>query len=336
VLCFSGRAVIESPWLRSSGDERLASVAIVAGESLAFDDVGGATLEARRGPADKRRFTPQVSMSTDFLSVSREYVREVAAAKPVAYWRFEDEASGVVRNEMSDSFHCQVKGDVGRVGPPGNRALELGFAPEPGSVVAMESWDEVLSGSFSIEVWVKPNHYHLGSIVGFVGDFDPKEKRNKHGVLLEACGPVGVPSWLEPNELRFLHRSELSSHAAHGVSVFSGRSYAARRWQHVAAVKDGAELRLYVDGALVKTGRDESPTPRGLHLLIGQLYTESVERCFIGQLDEAAIYDRPLSEPEIRRHHELLRPGAERSDLSIWRAPPATARFLEALLHLMV
>jgi len=77
----------------------------------------------------------------------------------------------------------------------------------------------------------------------------------------------------------------------------------------VAAVKDGTEMRLYVDGRQVGKARDESPTPEGLHLVIGQLYTETVERFFIGQLDEVAIYDRALSPEEVRRHHELLRPA---------------------------
>jgi hypothetical protein len=330
IHCFRGRATIESPWMRSTSEE-IGSVAIDAGQSLQLADVGGASLEGRRGTADKERFTPQVSMSTDFLSVGVDYVRQVMEARPVAYYRFEDADALVARNEMADDHHCQVKGNVGRVGPRGNRSLELGFHVVPGSLVAAGSWDDALAGSFSIEAWIKPNHYHTGSIVGFVGDFDPSLERNRHGVLLETCGPASSQDWMRPKELRFLHRSQLTADSRDGVSVFSGRPYEARRWQHVAAVKDGGELRLYVNGALMQTVYEEHPTPKGLQLVIGQLYTESVERYFIGQLDEAAIYDRPLTESEIRRRYELLR-GSPRAELDDRSAGSAPLRHVECKL----
>jgi hypothetical protein len=317
IHCFLGRATVESPWLRSEED-KAPSVSLAAGEALEFDDVGGAVLEAQRRAAQSQQFTPQVSMSTDFLSVSPQYVREVVAAGPVAYWRFEESADGTVRNEVGGAYMGRVKGQVSWAGPEGNRAIELGQNSQQGSIVAGESWDEVLDGDFSIELWMKPSHHHLGSMVGFVGEFDPAEQRNKHGVLLETCGPSGPSDWLRMRQLRFLHRSQLTASAADGVSCFSGRSYDVRRWQHVTAVRDGDELRLYVDGELVQTAHENQPTPAGLHLVIGQLYTETVERFFIGQLDEVAIYDRALTADEVSVHHELLRPAAK-------PAPPPSA-----------
>jgi hypothetical protein len=308
IHCFRGRVVVDSPWLRSN-DQDVASVSLEAGEALEFTDVGGATLEASRSVAKEARFTPQVSMNTDFLSVSSEYVREVVAASPVAYWRFEESPGGMVRNEMGPAYRGRVKGEVGWAGPEGNRAIELGMNNKQGSIVAAESWDEVLSGDFSIEAWIKPSHYHLGSVVGFVGEFDPTVHRNRHGVLLETCGPSNPSDWLRVNQLRFLHRSQLTADPKDGVSCFTGRSYEPRRWQHVAAVKEGPQLRLYLDGELVQTAHDDNPTPKGLHMVIGQLYTETVERFFIGQLDEVAIYGRAVSSAEVNEHHRLLRPA---------------------------
>jgi hypothetical protein len=306
VHCFNGRVAIEFSWLRSNETD-VASLTLQAGESLQFTDVGGAAIKSSRDIARRDRFTPQVSMSTDFLSVNPAYVRTVVAAKPAAYWRFEESKDGIIRNEMGPDFQGRVKGEVGWTGPEGNRALELGINNRQGSILADESWDNVLSGDFTIELWMKPSHQHLGSMVGFVGEFDPKVRRNRHGVLLEICGP-SVPSWLRPKQLRFLHRSELTAEGADGVSCFSGVSYDVRRWQHVVAAKEGAELRLYCDGQLLQAAHDAHATPRGLHLVIGQLYTETVERFFIGQLDEVAIYGRALSAEEISAHHELLRP----------------------------
>lgn len=306
VHCFRGQVTIESPWLRSN--EPLARVELQAGESVRLSDVGGAEQQVRRGVARPGDFTPQLSMNSDFLSVSSAYVREIVAAGPVAYWRFEEAANGVFPNEMGASFQGRLTGQVRRTGPEGNRAIELGMDSNQGSVVATESWDDVLRDDFSVELWMKPSHHHLGSMVGFVGEFDPIQRRNKHGVLLETCGPSAPSDWLRMKQLRFLHRTELTTKPADGVSCFSGRPYDVRRWQHVAAVRRGGELQLYLDGELAQSVRDDSSTPVGLRLVIGQLYTETSERFFIGQLDEVAVYGRALRPAEVARHCELLRP----------------------------
>jgi hypothetical protein len=308
IHCFRGRVTVESPWLRSNESD-LASVSLEAGEALEFADVGGASIKSSRTVAHEERFTPQVSMNSDFLSVTPEYVRKVVADHPVAYWRFEQSPGGVIRNEMGPPYQGHVKGEVAFAGPEGNRAVELGMNNRQGSILCDEPWDQVLAGDFTIELWMKPSHYHLGSMVGFVGDFDPVVHRNKHGVLLEACGPSNPRDWLRLNQLRFLHRSQLTADPHDGVSCFSGREYEPRRWQHVVAVREGHVLKLFVDGRLAQSATDDTPTPSGLHLVIGQLYTETVERFFIGQLDEVAIYGRALSPEEISRHHALLRQG---------------------------
>ncbi len=307
IHCFRGRIVVESPWLRSD-DSDVASLPLAAGEALVFTDVGGATIRTRRSAAHEDRFTPQVSMNTDFLSVSPEYVRSVVAARPVAYWRFEESSAGLIRNEMGPAYEGHIMGEVGWTGPEGNRAIELGMNYRQGSIVANDSWDDVLTGDFSVELWMKPSHYHLGSMVGFVGEFDPAVRRNKHGVLLETCGPSNPSDWLRLKQVRFLHRSQLTAFGKDGVSCFSGEPYEPRRWQHIVAVKEGTQMRLYLDGKLVETAVDEAPTPKGLHMVIGQLYTETAERFFIGQLDEVAIYRRALSSQEVSAHHELLHP----------------------------
>lgn len=307
IHCFQGHATVNSPWLqREQGEVAVESLA--AGESMTFEHVGSPSLQATRGVADKLRFTPQVAMSNDFLSVTPEYVHEIVAAQPVAYWRFEDTANGNVKNEMGPHHQGRIQGKVGWAGPDGNRVLELGLTEEPGSLHDNESWDDVLAGDFSIELWMKPSHHQLGSMVGFVGPYDPVLRRNQHGVLLELGGPVGRWDWMRVNRVRFLHRSPLSAYTANDVSCFSQDLYAARKWQHLVATKAGDQLRLYVDGKMVASGMDAKPTPRGLQLVIGQLYTESLDRFFIGQLDEIAIYDRALSANEISRHHEHLRP----------------------------
>jgi hypothetical protein len=225
---------------------------------------------------------------------------------------------------MGDRFHGRLKGQVRWIGPEGNRALEFGVTPEPGSLIVNESWDDVLDGDFSLEAWIKPSHYHLGSIMGFIGEFDWLDRRNKHGVLLEVNGTSQPSDIHQPQRLRFLHRSELGVQG--GVSCYSDCSYEPRRWQHVVAVREGAKLRLYLNGKLVQECEDPSPMALGLHLVMGQLYTETVERFFVGHIDEVAIYDRALPEKEVRSHFERLRGERPQS-----REPQASASSLDVV-----
>ncbi|HEX6964008.1 MAG TPA: hypothetical protein VF175_19225, partial [Lacipirellula sp.] len=237
VHSFRGDAVVQSPWIESDDDDAVTKT-VAEGHALHLHDVGKAVLDSMCGPAQRGRFTLQVPMSNDFLAVGAEYVREITDARPVAYWRFEGEDSETVRNAMSDRFHGRLKGGVRWAGPEGNRAIELGVTPEPGSLVVTESWDEVLDGDFSLEAWIKPSHYHLGSIMGFIGEFDWLDRRNKHGVLLEVNG-TSQPSHIhQPQRIRFLHRASLG--VVGGVSCYSDKSYEPRRWQHVAAIREGA------------------------------------------------------------------------------------------------
>jgi hypothetical protein len=310
VHVFTGVATVKSPWLVSQADNTDSRI-VSAGEALFFDGVGDVALRVAEGKASRDRFTPQVSMQSDFLLVGQEYVETVRNAEPVAYWRFERDASNVAANEvlmntMGDRFNGRLRGKVRWVGPEGNQAIEFGVTPEPGSMVVDESWDDVLDGDCTLEAWIKPSHYHCGSIMGFIGEFDWKDRRNKHGLLLEVGGTSQPSTIHQPERIRFLHRPKLG--VMGGVSCFSDRSYQPRRWQHVVAVREGVSLRLYLDGKLVANGTDPTRMTTGLQLVLGQLYTETVERFFIGHVDEVAIYDRALSADEIRQHHRLLRP----------------------------
>jgi hypothetical protein len=99
-----------------------------------------------------------------------------------------------------------------------------------------------------------------------------------------------------------------------GMSLYSGQRYAARRWQHVVAVRNRDSLKLYLDGELAQTGRATGSTPKGLQLVVGQLYTDSLYRPYIGYLDELAIYDRALSAEEVEHHYRLIRSDAKSPD----------------------
>jgi hypothetical protein len=78
--------------------------------------------------------------------------------------------------------------------------------------------------------------------------------------------------------------------------------YQVRRWQHVVAVKQGSEARLYLDGKMAASAANAESLPRGLRLIIGEASTTQRTYRFCGQLDELSIYPHALSDTEVRQH----------------------------------
>jgi hypothetical protein len=72
-------------------------------------------------------------------------------------------------------------------------------------------------------------------------------------------------------------------------------------WSHVAATYDGKEAKLYIDNKLVSTvGFVEAMKPSSNPVLIGQGNSRRHSQGFNGIIDDVVIYDRSLSEREIR------------------------------------
>jgi hypothetical protein len=302
VHVFAGTATLQSPWLASAEGEFVTKT-IRAGEMLKVNRTSSSSLQIVDGVADATQFASSHSMDASFLAVGLPYVREVKKAKPIAYWRFERSFDGQVPNEMGDGFVGNIVGNSRVVGPSGSRAIEFGLLPKAGSMRVNDSWDEVFAGDFSLEFWMKPSHYHVGTVLSFLGEFNSRRNANSHGVAVEVQGGWGQDA--TTCRVRFTHRAPLTIGVG-GVSLFSAELYKPRRWQHVVTTRTGDSLAVYLDGKLEQTAEDPSTTPKGLRLIVGQLYSDTLARPFIGYLDEIAIYGRALRVDEIRNHYELI------------------------------
>lgn len=104
----------------------------------------------------------------------------------------------------------------------------------------------------------------------------------------------------QPNTLRFVHRTPASGVVLEGSNLVAGWPYQVRSWQHLAAVKNGDRISLWLDGRLSSEQSDASLLNENMQIVIGQLYVSRPERRFVGQIDEVAIYDRCLSAKEIK------------------------------------
>jgi hypothetical protein len=302
---FDGHAVLEPAW--RTDDEQSPPLNIESGDAVRVQPGEDGQPKIAHHAADRDYFADQVSMSSDGLAIPKAYVNAVKSAKPVGYWRFERDQWPNIPNVMGGGFDCKVVGEIGRASSRGNQAIEFGVTDQGGEIVSTRAIDSVIHDSYSIEFWVKPSHYHLGAMIGLVGDNPMPSGNPPHGMLLELGGTGKIPTATHhPGCIRFLHRSPASDKS--GTSCYSTSPYTLRKWQHVVATKDGAKMRLYVNGALVAGGDDASELPPGLRLLIGRLYPSQGVRPFIGQLDELALYNRALTSEEIANHYRIVRP----------------------------
>ena len=230
---------------------------------------GSASPTRRRGPAF---FVTQIAMTDDLLDISDEYVATIKEASPVCYWRFNAPVNGLIRNEMGDRYHGEVFGNTEWVEELGNWTVQFGgwFATDtvPSHIVADRLLESVAVQSYSLEVWVKPSHFHLGTIAALLKP--DADRPGLHGLLLELGGPFTIQPGIEhAGRVRYLHRSPPEDLG--GNSCFSDVAYGLRKWQHVVAVKDGSEMRLYVDGRVVAQCEDSTPLADRLLMLVGQL-----------------------------------------------------------------
>jgi ferric-dicitrate binding protein FerR (iron transport regulator) len=311
---FRGAAAFLTSWAAPSPtDER---VTIHAGKSVTIANDADGHVALHHGVAQAQTFASRISMQSDGLPISQAYVAEILRGQPLLYWRFEEKDAKVVRNEASgDRYNGRVVGALRWIDEGNNRDVELGAGLTNEELHAYIATDEPLEADFSqgysLEMWLKPSHYHWGAVTAFVGAPIQEGYANSHGLLFEIGGPVASPSAIEqPGRLRFLHRSPASDDLNKGTSCFSETPYELRKWQHVAAVKDGDQMRLYVNGKLAASGQDVSKLPRGLNLIVGQLDRTRTDRRFIGQIDELAFYPRALSAEEVQRRYGLVRPEA--------------------------
>jgi hypothetical protein len=287
---------------------------VLKGRGLMLSDGDGSMKVSRWHSAKAAEFAAKLSMAGP-LPVTDSYVQNVIKSKPVGYWRFESQEEKRIVNQVSPSNDLHIVGNVKLIGDQENRVAEFGRSRSEGHMVSSKPFDALAEHDYSVEFWIKPSHSHRGGLIGLAVNqhLEPGQvgSTNLHGFFLEIVGALKPAALVElglkePNSIRFLHRDPPGSGYRLGTSCFSGTPYVVRRWQHVVAVKAGSELRLYLNGKLTATGKDESFLAKGLYLEVGQLIGAHEILPFVGQMDELSVYNRALPPAEIKRHYKTI------------------------------
>jgi hypothetical protein len=313
---FTGSATLEL-WTMKA-DAAAEQLTATSGTSLGATVAESGRISISHGAARESWFITPAAVAESRLPISDQYVKLIHSAKPLAYWRFEECDGAVMRNDMGDRLACRMMGDAVRWRPGQNGgAVEFGATAGPGYLISDDTLDGLLADSYTVELWAKPSYYHHGALFSLIQWTPSQSPLGTHRMHLELCGPVsGFPVPFRPNEsnpgrIRFIQQCKVKF----DVECYSSAPYTVRKWQHIAAVKEGSTMRLYVNGEAVDSKDAQGKMDTGLRVLMGQLFPispkledEVTSRLYGGELDEVALYDHALTPTELKERVQLAFP----------------------------
>ena len=239
------------------------------------------------------------------LPLDPGYPAAILRSRPWSYWRFSAIHGGIVLNEIPDRPPLQSTGPIRlAAGRDGNYWAEF-HAFDGGQFLEMrDPWHPTWRPGYAIEFWCLPELIGHGSLVSLV---TPKD--TDHHVFLMELTSRNRLTIHKPASIRLLHRWPPGWEG--GDNTYSHEPYVPYRWHHVVGQVNGDHIELYLNGRLssnLSIAPEHSDLP--CHLVLGRLTNQpgtglSVDRPFVGRMDEVALYDHPLTVEEIRDHHRL-------------------------------
>ncbi|MES2793466.1 MAG: LamG domain-containing protein [Planctomycetota bacterium] len=239
------------------------------------------------------------------LVVTHAYYEAVQRSKPMLYWRFDSQNNGQIRNEFDTKYAGQIitePDDASSISVSGGVA-HFTRSNAPRYIKSAEPLAAINRKSFSMEVWINPETFHWGTVMNLIVPGTESRKEVLHMGILELAMQTQMVH--KPSVVRYLHRHPPGAHTW-GSNLFSPEVCTPGQWTHVVTVKEPNELRLFVNGVLVRRiqGADTAGSDENPYLFsVGQFGTAKRMRQFQGMLDELAVYSRALSEVEVSEHY---------------------------------
>ncbi|MEC7923098.1 MAG: LamG-like jellyroll fold domain-containing protein [Planctomycetota bacterium] len=233
------------------------------------------------------------------------YARAVLAARPVAYWRFEDFNGPEAFDSVAKTTARFEEGTAFYLPGVRRRGGGVSTAPEENSPFSAPAENRAvhfaggrlrttlpaLGKTYSVSMWIWNG---ISSRVKPVtGYFFSRGEDGDRQALGEHLGISGTHGDLPPGRLFFYTGNEVGR-------VVPGRTVLEfRDWHHVVLVRDPAALKVYLDGKLEIEEELEwtIEEPGKLPVFIGGRSDKLFG--FEGKLDEVAVFDRALSAAEV-------------------------------------
>ena len=232
------------------------------------------------------------------VDVHGPYAEAVLASKPAAYWRM-NEFGGPRAVDASPSGHDgRFEGLVAFYldgpqspafsGKQRNRAPTFAGGRLKGTLPKLGS-------AYTVELWLWNGMPETARVVtGYFFSRGPDGDARCPGDHLGVGGKAGATGRL------FFYNGDV-----HRESLEGATRIAFRTWHHVALVRDGKAVRIYLDGNPTAEVASEAAVslPAGAKDVFIGGRSDSFAN-FEGKIDEVAIYDRALSADEIARHYQ--------------------------------
>lgn len=214
------------------------------------------------------------------------YVAAILADNPLAYWRF-GELVGVMAVDQKGAspgtyVGAPTLGIAGALTHDANTAVQFDGATQSVSVVDSAPFRFAGSVSFTIEAWLN----------------QVPDATFRRAISCENAGGLGWQMFSQNADYGIQRRDGVGSSAAEVfASIPAG-------WQLLAATYDGANLRLYRNGALIA-----GPTASAHVLPADTTFAiakngGAASHFFAGGLDEIAIYATALSQARLQAHFD--------------------------------
>lgn len=239
------------------------------------------------------------------LRVSESYVADVLSLDPQIYWRFEDVEGNVLSGETQQSVNAMIYSEASEDCVE-VRQGHVSFRRDDGRLRYLRSAEPIAglaSGPLSFEFWMWPEDLQHSTCLGVYPDDDAPGQN--HLNVIEVVSDTFLIH--EPGAVRFLVRSPPERDSKYGVNAFTPGICTPGQWQHVVAVWDVSEIRLYVNGQLQRrVGIDQPFSGEAFHVILGQLKPFVAERQFAGAIDEFVVYRTALSDRDVERHFQKI------------------------------
>ena len=205
----------------------------------------------------------------------------------VAHWSF-DENSGTTAHDSVGANHGTVYGAAWTTGRIGGA---LGFNGTNDYVEMGDTVKNYLGTNYTVSAWIKTDTLSSSHTVAAYRDSEP------------GCSPFLFQLDQAYSDIQFMARDDFG----HLVTATYSNALTTGNWYHVAGVREGNILNVYVNGV---SGTPGSGTLTGAissdNLKIGALlcHGSPVSWFFDGVIDDVRIYDKALSAEEIRQLYQ--------------------------------
>lgn len=150
---------------------------------------------------------------------------------------------------------------------------------------------------FSVSIWFKTSTQATQDII------------NKNGTILETAGNnITYAIWLFHSLTQDQIRCGFEDNAGANYFIKYDFNYYDNQWHNVVVTYDMVNLKLYVDGNFISLLSTSASTDKGnkpLRIGANADYPNTSGRFFNGIVDEAMVWNRALSEIEVKELHYI-------------------------------